>query len=339
MARKINVFILFLVVVAASIKSSSAQTRYVVGDALGWAIPPGGAATYTTWAANKRFATSDVLVFNFTSGAHNVARVTKAAYDACTTTNPISIQSTSPANITLNEIGAHYYICGFPGHCSAGQKLTVTVTSASSSSPAPAPATTPPTRSPPTPTPTPSPVPTPTLAPEPATTPSPATSPAPAPATEAKTYTVGDATGWTIPPGGAATYQRWASGKTFSVGDVLVFNFPSGAHNVAEVTKENFNPCTTASPISIETTPPVRVTLSKAGEHFYICAVPTHCSLGQKLSINVTGRSTATPPSSASTPSSTTPTVGSPPPDSSANALGVAGLSATLLSIAVALLY
>ncbi|KAJ7956718.1 blue copper protein-like [Quillaja saponaria] len=374
MARKLNVFILVLVAVAGSIQSSSAQTRYVVGDALGWTIPQ-DSSTYTSWAANKNFNSGDTLVFNFTSGLHDVAQVTKAAFDSCSATNPISILTISPATITLNGTGEHYFICTFASHCSLGQKLSITVTSNPSSSPAPQPSTpsspapvpasTPPTTSPPTsspptsspptispptsspptsspPTsspPTTSPVPTPTLAPEPTTTPSPQISPSPAPATESTTYTVGDESGWTISPRGAAFYESWASGKTFSVGDVLVFNFANGAHNVAEVTKTNYNSCTTSSPISLKSSPPVRVTLTKAGEHFYLCAVPTHCSLGQKLAINVTGRSTATPPSATTTPSTPSPTstVASPPPESSANTLGVAGLSVTLLSIAVAM--
>ena len=35
------------------------------------------------------------------------------------------------------------------------------------------------------------------------------------------TYTVGDTTGWIIPPTGAAFYSTWAGNKTFKVGDIL----------------------------------------------------------------------------------------------------------------------
>lgn len=34
-------------------------------------------------------------------------------------------------------------------------------------------------------------------------------------------HVVGDNVGWTVPSDGAATYTNWASGKTFSVGDIL----------------------------------------------------------------------------------------------------------------------
>ncbi|CAI0629286.1 unnamed protein product [Linum tenue] len=47
----------------------------------------------------------------------------------------------TPARITLNTSGEHYFICGVPGHCSAGQKVTVNVLASTtgSSSPSPAP--------------------------------------------------------------------------------------------------------------------------------------------------------------------------------------------------------
>ncbi|KAJ9163085.1 hypothetical protein P3X46_022795 [Hevea brasiliensis] len=150
-------------------------------------------------------------------------------------------------------------------------------------------------------------------------------------------HTVGDNTGWTIPTGDAALYTNWASNQDFSVNDILVFNYNSGAHDVAEVTKENYDSCNTNNPISLNTTAPTRITLT-AGEHFYICTISGHCSAGQKLAINVTGSGTTTPPSST-TPSSPSPTTAPPPPDSSARSLSVAGLSATFLSIVVAFLH
>ncbi|XP_024032337.1 blue copper protein-like, partial [Morus notabilis] len=125
-----------------------------------------------------------------------------------------------------------------------------------------------------------------------------------------------------------------------------VFNFANGSHDVAEVTKENYNSCNTNSTISLYTNPPVRITLDTAGEHFFTCTFTGHCDGGQKLSINVTGgnstatppSSTATPPSSAATPPSTTGTTSAPPPqDSRASSLAVAGLSSTFSIITLAL--
>ncbi|KAL2500710.1 Blue copper protein [Forsythia ovata] len=323
-----------------------------VGDALGWLVPPGGDAAYRTWASTKTFTVGDVLVFNFTTGIHDVAEVNKAGFDSCSGTSPISISTNGPTNITLRSAGEHFFICTIPRHCDAGQKLAINVL-ASSTSPAPQPATPPPET-------TPSPVAT------PAPSPSPVAKPAPSPSRPPMTYTVGDSLGWVVPPGGPIAYETWARGKNFIVGDILVFNFTSGAHNVAEVRKAGFDSCNGSAAITTTTTSPARITLSTAGEHFYICTFPQHCSFGQKLAINVTRTnaptrptppsspaptpsSTATPPPSTTTPSPSSgtpstpttpsPVTGPPPPDSSASSFGVAALPFSLLSIALAFLY
>ena len=110
-----------------------------------------------------------VVEFEFTTGAHDVAKVTKAAFDACNSTNPISHKTTGPANFTLDTSGEHYFICTVGTHCSLGQKLAVNVSAARAE-------------------------------------------------TE---FIVGDSLGWTVPSGGAVTYQNWAANKTFVVGDSL----------------------------------------------------------------------------------------------------------------------
>lgn len=131
-------------------------------------------------------------VFNFTTGQQDVARVTKEAFDSCNTTNPLSIQTTGPANYTLSSPGEYYFISTFASHCFLGQKLAIYVTqtpSGPSASPAP----------PPPPKPSPAPV-----SPRPPTT-----------------YVVGDKLGWIVPPGGPIAYSTWAYNKVFVVGDTL----------------------------------------------------------------------------------------------------------------------
>ncbi|KAI3495955.1 hypothetical protein L1887_38303 [Cichorium endivia] len=153
MAASKLVFVLMVMVVAAfQLQTTVAQTRHVVGDALGWTIPPAGA--YTTWAANKTFTVGDSLIFNFTTGAHDVAEVTQAAYGPCTVANPITTIMTGPATVMLTAPGNHYYICTFGTHCQIGQKLTINVAAATStppsaSSPAPTGSTMPPPPPPP----------------------------------------------------------------------------------------------------------------------------------------------------------------------------------------------
>ncbi|KAM5547945.1 blue copper protein [Rosa sericea] len=171
MARNLNMAV-FAALVAALVISSVSAVTHQVGDGLGWNIPPGGAVAYSTWSSNNTFKAGDILVFTFASGQHDVAEVTKEAFDACNATAPISLKTDSPANLTLTS-GEHYYICTFGGHCSAGQKLAVNVTG-TTSSPSPAPSISPPTSSP-----------APVLAPEPSSSASPPAPSAPTPSTTA----------------------------------------------------------------------------------------------------------------------------------------------------------
>ncbi|KAL7600301.1 cucumber peeling cupredoxin [Lactuca sativa] len=163
---KINlVVIMALMLASVQFHDTAAQTTHVVGDALGWNIPPNGPSAYTTWASGQTFSVGDVLLFNFTTGFHNVAEVAQAAYAPCTTANPISIATNGPARVTLNAPGTHYYICTVGTHCQIGQKLTINVSAASAT---PAPSPTPAPVSPPTPTPAPS-----TITPPPTSSPAP----------------------------------------------------------------------------------------------------------------------------------------------------------------------
>lgn len=55
------VMLMMMMVASMQMQSSIAQTRHVVGDALGWTIPPNGAAAYTTWASQQNFTVGDSL--------------------------------------------------------------------------------------------------------------------------------------------------------------------------------------------------------------------------------------------------------------------------------------
>ncbi|MBA0603452.1 hypothetical protein Gorai_003595, partial [Gossypium raimondii] len=172
-----------LVILAANLLQSTYGRTYTVGDSTGWGIPANNNDDfYDDWADNKDFLVGDVLVFNFTNGQHNVVEVTEAGYDACNAANPVSTGSTGPARITLNRTGEYYFICGIPGHCSAGQKLNVEVRNGNTTGGV-----------------------TPSTPVTPTTT----------------TYTVGDSTGWRVPTNNDDFYEDWADNKHFVVGDVL----------------------------------------------------------------------------------------------------------------------
>ncbi|XP_050214410.1 cucumber peeling cupredoxin-like [Mercurialis annua] len=184
MARTSSMVILAAVFVAALFHSSAAQaTTHVVAGTTGWTIPSGDAALYSNWAAGQTFSVGDILVFNFANNAHDVTKVTKADYDACTSTAPISQATTTPARITINAAGEHYFLCSFPGHCGAGQKLMINVSAAATPAPPPSTPAPPPRSTTPTPVSAPTPAPrTPVAAPTPAPR-TPVSAPTPAPRT------------------------------------------------------------------------------------------------------------------------------------------------------------
>lgn len=257
-----------MIALASSLHTIDAQRVHVVGDSLGWIVPPGGSIAYSTWADLQTFSVGDVLLFNFVTGEQDVARVTKEAFDACNSTNPISLQTTGPANYTLSSPGEYYFISTLDGHCSLGQKLAVNVIQASSG---------------------------------------PSASPAPVASRAPVTYIVGDDLGWIVPPGGKIAYETWAYDKIFAVGDTLVFNFTTGEQDVARVTKEAFDTCNSTNPLSLQTTGPASYTLTSTGEYYFISTLKRHCFFGQKLAISVTLGSSGPPSASPVPPASRTP--------------------------------
>ncbi|EOY31106.1 Early nodulin 16, putative [Theobroma cacao] len=126
MARSSSLAILVIALLAI-LQATAAQTTHVVGDELGWLVPPGGPIAYSTWAAMQTFTVGDVLVFNFTTGEQDVAMVTREAYETCNSTNPISLKTTGPANFTLDSIREYYFIGTMDQRCSLGQKLAINV--------------------------------------------------------------------------------------------------------------------------------------------------------------------------------------------------------------------
>ncbi|KAI3455315.1 hypothetical protein Pfo_011978 [Paulownia fortunei] len=135
----------FGAIFAVMLPCAAAQTVHIVGDGLGWEIPPNSSVSYVNWASGKTFMVGDILVFNFVTNQHDVLRVPQASYDACTQDSAIgSVITNGPANITLDSAGNHYYICTFGRHCEFGQKLAITVGSSTPGGANP-PMTTPPT--------------------------------------------------------------------------------------------------------------------------------------------------------------------------------------------------
>ncbi|XP_044510710.1 blue copper protein-like [Mangifera indica] len=128
----------------------------------------------------------------------------------------------------------------------------------------------------------------------------------------ATVYTVGDSSGWTI----GSDYSTWTSGKTFTVGDSIVFNYGSG-HTVDEVSASDYNTCTTGNALTTDSSGATTITLKTAGAHYFICGVTGHCGNGMKLAVTVTAGSPTAP--SGSTPSGTTTSTPTTPTTSGSN--------------------
>ncbi|CAK7347753.1 unnamed protein product [Dovyalis caffra] len=120
----------------------------------------------------------------------------------------------------------------------------------------------------------------------------------------ATTYTVGDTSGWNT----FGDYTTWASGKTFTVGDSLV----------AEVSKADYDSCSTSNLGKTYSDGSSTVPLSKVGAMYFICSTLGHCGSGMKLAVNVVAASgtpsTPTTPTSPSDGGSTTPSTPSDSP-------------------------
>ncbi|XP_044984313.1 basic blue protein-like [Hordeum vulgare subsp. vulgare] len=101
----------------------------------------------------------------------------------------------------------------------------------------------------------------------------------------AASYTVGDGSGWDI----GIDYHAWASGKKFRVGDTLEFLYSLGEaeHNVVLVDAQSFAACTVPSNAPTLTTGDDTVSLTQAGQWFFICGIEGHCQDGMKLAVNV----------------------------------------------------
>ncbi|TVU43433.1 hypothetical protein EJB05_09906 [Eragrostis curvula] len=147
-------------------------------------------------------------------------------------------------------------------------------------------------------------------------------------------YTVGAPAGsWDL----RTNYANWASSITFRAGDQLVFKYASGAHDVLEVSKADYDSCSGSSPRATFQTGDDTVSLPAAGTRYFICGVPGHCAAGMKLAVKVeaatsTGPNPAAPSPRpvAMPPRAAGPSAAMPPSSTSAASAGSVGSLAGL---------
>ncbi|XP_050216037.1 mavicyanin [Mercurialis annua] len=99
---------------------------HMVGDSAGW-TSINAVVDYKQWSATKTFKVGDIIVFKYNNQFHNVMRVTHAMYKTCNVSAPLATYTTGNDSITIKTRGHHFFFCGVPGHCQAGQKLDINV--------------------------------------------------------------------------------------------------------------------------------------------------------------------------------------------------------------------
>jgi len=139
----------------------------------------------------------------------------------------------------------------------------------------------------------------------------------------AVTYDVGGPSGaWDL----STDYGTWVSDKKFVTGDSIVFKYSADRHDVLEVSKANYDSCTTTGAITTSKTGEDTVLLSAAGTRYFICGVGSHCNNGMKVTIAVGSGSSPSPPAPASGPSASN----SPPPPPTSSAATSVGVTTGL---------
>ncbi|CAD6221049.1 unnamed protein product [Miscanthus lutarioriparius] len=92
-------------------------------------------------------------------------------------------------------------------------------------------------------------------------------------------WVVGDECGW------RAKFNQtgWADGKTFVVGDTLLFKYPKGKHTVVQVGEEDFATCNhddDDNQLGASCSGHDVVRLDKPGKMWFICTKRNHCLKG-----------------------------------------------------------
>ncbi|KAL1561832.1 mavicyanin-like [Salvia divinorum] len=128
----VGVVFLFLM---SSLAQLSFGAVHKVGESAGWTTIAN--VDYKQWAISKSFQLGDIIVFEYNSQFHNVMRVTHAEYKSCNVSSPVTTHTSGNDSIVIDTHGHHFFVCGAPGHCQAGQKVDINVPRAPSVAPGP----------------------------------------------------------------------------------------------------------------------------------------------------------------------------------------------------------
>ncbi|XP_027364814.1 mavicyanin-like [Abrus precatorius] len=100
----------------------------------------------------------------------------------------------------------------------------------------------------------------------------------------ASVYNVGDQEEWSS----QTNYASWAEKYNFSLGDVLVFKYVKGQHNVYEVKEDTFRSCDASSGVLAKyESGEDQVALNEVKRYWFICNIAGHCLGGMRFGIEV----------------------------------------------------
>ncbi|XP_020582129.1 basic blue protein-like [Phalaenopsis equestris] len=92
-------------------------------------------------------------------------------------------------------------------------------------------------------------------------------------------YYVGDNQQWTY-----KMTSNWSNGKKFYAGDILVFKYNPGEHNVIKVNAEDYTFCRVPANVKVYESGNDHIKL-KRGDNYFICGIFGHCGIGMKIAI------------------------------------------------------
>ncbi|KAJ1280888.1 hypothetical protein BS78_04G266600 [Paspalum vaginatum] len=99
-----------------------------------------------------------------------------------------------------------------------------------------------------------------------------------APVAGAASCMVGDYGGWKF------NVDRWAKGRTFRAGDLLVFSYNRAVHDVAVVNAAAYRSCVVPRGAKVLRSGRDKVRLGR-GTHYFVCTVRGHCQAGMKIAV------------------------------------------------------
>ncbi|KAM7250149.1 hypothetical protein ACFE04_022032 [Oxalis oulophora] len=102
----------------------------------------------------------------------------------------------------------------------------------------------------------------------------------------AREFAVGPSQSWGV-PSSQDYYNKWAESNRFQMNDSLVFVYPSGNDSVLQVTKENYDNCSSESPIAKFEDGHTVFSFKQSGPFYFISGKKENCLKGEKLVVVV----------------------------------------------------